>query len=80
MIQILNPNKQKLMDRIAQCRGKVYLNLSDGTACDLKHDPVALGLLQTLEIPKTGICLTLSDPQDVRGFVRYLMEVSADAG
>ncbi len=79
MIQILNPNKEKLMKRIVACQGNVYLNLSDGTTCDLKHDPVALRLFQTLEIPKSGVFLSLSDPKDFPGFVQYLMEVSADA-
>ncbi len=77
MIRILNPNKETLMQNIDACEGPVFLNLSDGTACDLKSDPVAVRLFNTLEIPKEGISLTLSDPKDFDRFVRYLMDEKA---
>lgn len=79
MIQILNPNKEKLVEHITQCQGDVYMNLNDGTSCNLKSDPVALHLLKALDIPKNGIFLSLSDPKDFSSFVRYLMEDRADA-
>lgn len=77
MIQILNPNKETLMQNIDACEGQVFLNLSDGTACDLKSDPVAVRLFKTLDVPKDGIFITLSNPRDFSRFVRYLMDNKA---
>ena len=77
MIQILNPNKETLMQNIDAWEGQVFLNLSDGTACDLKSDPVAVRLFTTLDVPKDGIFISLSDPRDFNRFVRYLMDNKA---
>lgn len=77
MIQILNPNKETLMRNIDACEGQVLLNLCDGTTFDLKSDAAAVRLFQTLDVPKTGIFLTLSDPKDFPRFVRYLMDNKA---
>lgn len=77
MIRILNPNKETLMQNIDACEGQVFLNLSDGTACDLKSDPVAVRLFQTLDIPKEGISISLSNPNDFPRFVRYMMDNKA---
>lgn len=77
MIRILNPNKETLMQNIDACEGQVFLNLSDGTACDLKSDPVAVRLFQTLDIPKEGISISLSNPNDFSRFVRYMMDNKA---
>ncbi len=74
MIQILNPDKEILMDHIAHCRGSVYLYLSDGSTCDLKNDAAVVRLFRTLDIPKNGIRLSLSDPKDFPSFILYLME------
>lgn len=77
MIQIINPNKETLMQNIDACEGQVLLNFSDGTTCDLKKDPVAVRLFQALDIPKEGILISLSDPRDFNRFVRYLMDSKA---
>ncbi len=74
MITILNTDKEKLMEQISRCSGAVYLHMKDGTTCDLKNDTLASGMLKLLELPKTAIMLSLADPGDFPGFLKYMME------
>ncbi len=76
MIKIMSINKAKLMNQIAKCSGSVYLHFDDGTFCDIKNDVLGKKMLRLLELPKDGITLSVSDPNDFVGFFRYMMEVS----
>ncbi len=75
MIKIMSTNKTKLMNQIAQCSGSVYLHFDDGTFCDIKNDVLGKNMLRLLDLPKDGITLSVSDPNDFVGFFRYMMEV-----
>ncbi len=79
MIRILNPNKETLMQHIKTCKGNVYLSLKDGTSCDLKNDQMAIRLFQTLDVPRNGIMINITDPVDLPQFIQYLMETPAVA-
>ncbi len=76
MIKLLSTNKDKLMQQISKCRGSVFLHFEDGSCCDLKQDTLARNMLRLLELPRSGICLTVADPNDFAGFFRYMLEVS----
>ena len=42
--------------------------------CDLKKDNEASAIFQTLGAPKKGFSISVSDPADVTGFLRYMLE------
>ena len=47
----------------------------NGKTCDLKKDTIACSMLQMMDTaPKKGFDLTVTDPADVTGFLRYMLE------
>ncbi len=74
MITILNANKEKLIDHISKCSGCVFLHLTDGTFCDIKNDAIAARMFGTMDIPKKGIQLSLSDPNDYPKMIQYMLD------
>ena len=47
----------------------------NGKTCDLKQDATARSMLQMMDTaPKKGFDLTVTDPADVTGFLRYMLE------
>ena len=50
-------------------------HLDNGKTCDLKKDATARSMLQMMDTaPKKGFDLTVTDPADVTGFLRYMLE------
>ena len=53
----------------------LLLHLDNGKTCDLKKDTTARSMLQMMDTaPKKGFDLTVTDPADVTGFLRYMLE------
>lgn len=72
-IQVLD--KERFLHQVALSRGSIYLHCKDGSVCDIKHDRSAANVLQLMDTaPADGICISLADPADVPGFLRYLLE------
>ena len=47
----------------------------NGKTCDLKKDTTARSMLQMMDTaPKKGFDITVTDPTDVTGFLRYMLE------
>jgi hypothetical protein len=75
MIKFLSiPNPDKLLSIVDGSRGNVYLRLPDGNQCDLKREPLARQLLRTMVPGKDGVQLSLSNPDDIPAFLRYMVE------
>ena len=64
MLRIEYFDKNRFMKQVAASRGSVILHLDNGSTCDLKKDNEASAIFQTL----------VSDPADVTGFLRYMLE------
>ena len=67
-------DKNRFMKQVAASRGSVILHLDNGSTCDLKKDNEASAIFQTLDAPKKGFSISVSDPADVTGFLRYMLE------
>lgn len=74
MLHIQYLDKERFMNQVAASRGSIYLHLDNGTVCDLKQDSTASTMLQMLDAPKKGICISVSDPTDITGFLHYMLE------
>ena len=74
MFQIYRMNKVRLMKQINDSTGSVFLHLPDGETLDLKHDQSAVRLFQMMEIPKSGITLSVVNPKDFAGFLHMMVE------
>ena len=66
MLRIEYFDKNRFMKQVAASRGSVILHLDNGSTCDLKKDNEAS--------PKKGFSISVSDPADVTGFLRYMLE------
>ncbi len=61
--------------QLSASHGSVLLHLDNGKTCDLKKDTTARSMLQMMDTaPKKGFDLTVTDPADVTGFLRYMLE------
>ena len=74
MLRIEYFDKNRFMKQVAASRGSIILHLDNGTTCDLKKDNEASAIFQTLDAPKKGFSISVSDPADVTGFLRYMLE------
>ena len=75
MLRIQYLDKDRFMQQVAASRGSVLLHLANGETCDLKKDTTARSMLQMMDTaPKKGFDLTVTDPADVTGFLRYMLE------
>lgn len=74
MLRIEHFDKNRFMKQVAASRGSVILHLDNGSTCDLKKDNEASAIFQTLDAPKKGFSISVSDPADVTGFLRYMLE------
>ena len=74
MLRIQYLDKDRFMRQVAASKGSVYLHLDNGDTCDLKQDTTAAEMLQMMDAPKKGFDITVTDPADVTGFLRYMLE------
>ena len=75
MLRIQYLDKDRFMQQVAASRGSVLLHLANGETCDLKKDTTARSMLQMMDTaPQKGFDLTVTDPADVTGFLRYMLE------
>ena len=72
MLRIEYFDKERFMHQLSASHGSVLLHLDNGKTCDLKKDTTARSMLDTA--PKKGFDLTVTDPADVTGFLRYMLE------
>ena len=63
MLRIEYFDKDRFMRQVSASHGSVLLHLDNGKTCDLKMDA-----------PKKGFDITVTDPADVTGFLRYMLE------
>lgn len=75
MLRIEYFDKERFMRQLSASHGSVLLHLDNGKTCDLKKDTTAHSMLQMMDTaPKKGFDLTVTDPADVTGFLRYMLE------
>ena len=74
MLRIEYFDKNRFMKQVAASRGSIILHLDNGTTCDLTKDREASAIFQTMDAPKKGFSISVSDPSDVTGFLRYMLE------
>ena len=75
MLRIEYFDKERFMRQLSASHGSVLLHLDNGKICDLKKDATACSMLQMMDTaPKKGFDLTVTDPADVTGFLRYMLE------
>ena len=74
MLRIQYLDKNRFMQQVAASRGSVILHLDNGKTCDLKKDTAATELFQMMNAPANGFDITVTDPADVSGFLRYMLE------
>ena len=68
MLRIEYFDKERFMRQLSASHGSVLLHLDNGKTCDLKQDATARSMLQK------RFDLTVTDPADVTGFLRYMLE------
>ena len=74
MLRIEYFDKERFMRQLSASHGSVLLHLDNGKTCDLKKDTTARSMLQMMDTaPKKGFDLTVTDPADVTGFLRYML-------
>lgn len=71
------PDPEKFLRLVQRSRGNVMLRLPDGGQTDLKESHEARQLLRMLRPGQAGLRISLSDPEDVPDFLRYMMEGGA---
>lgn len=71
------PDPEKFLRLVQRSRGNVMLRLPDGGQTDLKESNEARQLLRMLRPGQAGLRISLSDPEDVPDFLRYMMEGGA---
>lgn len=71
MLRIEYFDKNRFMKQVAASRGSVILHLDNGSTCDLKKDDEASAIFQTMDAPKKGFSISVSDPADVTGFLGW---------
>lgn len=75
MLRIEYFDKERFMRQLSASHGSVLLHLDNGKTCDLKKDTTARSMLQMMDTaPQKGFDLTVTDPADVTGFLRYMLE------
>ena len=75
MLRIEYFDKDRFMHQVSASRGSVLLHLDNGKTCDLKQDATACSVLRMMDAaPKKGFDITVTDPADVTGFLRYMLE------
>ena len=77
MLRIEYFDKERFMHQLSASHGSVLLHLDNGKTCDLKKDATARSMLQMMDTaPKKGFDLTVTDPADVTGFLRWIPSAS----
>ena len=75
MLRIEYFDKDRFMKQVSASRGSVLLHLDNGKTCDQKKDATASSMLRMMDAaPKKGFAITVTDPADVTGFLRYMLE------
>ena len=74
MLRIEYFDKDRFMRQVSASHGSVLLHLDNGKTCDLKKDATTSSILRMMNAPKKGFDITVTDPTDVTGFLRYMLE------
>ena len=74
MLRIEYFDKERFMRQLSASHGSVLLHLDNGKTCDLKQDSAATKLFQMMKAPAKGFSISVADPADVTGFLRYMLE------
>lgn len=74
MLRIEYFDKDRFMRQVSASHGSVLLHLDNGETCDLKEDATASSILRMMDAPRKGFDITVTDPADVTGFLRYMLE------
>ena len=74
MLRIEYFDKDRFMRQVSASHGSVLLHLDNGKTCDLKEDATASSILRMMDAPRKGFDITVTDPADVTGFLRYMLE------
>ena len=74
MLRIEYFDKERFMRQLSASHGSVLLHLDNGKTCDLKKDNAATELFQMMDAPSKGFDISVTDPADVTGFLRYMLE------
>lgn len=78
MIKIMQiSNMEKFIEKIRMCHGDVFLNLPDGTECNLKTDHTALQMIKMLYSDNEELPLRLTDPRDFIIMMSFMMSAAA---
>ena len=72
------PSPEQFLRMVEGSRGEVTLCLPDGGRCDLKRDHTARQLIRAMHPGQEGLCISLTNPEDFTGFMRYMMEAAHD--
>ena len=80
MLRIEYFDKDRFMRQVSASHGSVLLHLDNGKTCDLKKDATASSILRMMNAPKKGFDITVTDPTDVTGFLRYMLEAGRRSG
>lgn len=79
MFKIMSiPNTDRFFQVVEASRGNVFLQFPDHTRCDLKRDHTARQLIRAMHPGQEGLCISLTNPEDFTGFMRYMMEAAHD--
>ena len=78
MIKIMQiSNMEKFIEKIQMCHGDVFLNLPDGTECNLKTDHTALQMIKMLHSANEELPLRLTDARDYVIMMNFMMHAAA---
>ena len=72
----LLPNIDRFIRLVRDSKGRVMLIPPKGEALDLKENLAARELLRCVKPNAGGLLLGLTDPDDFRAYVRYMMEAA----
>lgn len=73
---LLIPDTNQFLKLVHKSRGEVLLRMPDGIRRDLKHSSDARQILETVQSAKAGVEISFSDHNDMKPFIRYMMEAA----
>lgn len=75
MIQImLLPNPERFLSVVNRSQGDVFLRLPDHSCVNLKENEVAQQMIRMMDTTPEGLCIDVTDKEDIPSFMRYLTE------
>ncbi len=66
------PNAKRFIQLVQNSKGSIFLQMPDGTKCDLKNDSAALHMIGMMNVGKDGLELQFSEQGDRREFIQYM--------